>query len=460
MLQSIWRGIGILAFANAAALVLQFLTTVLMARAFGAGAAMDAYTLAIFFPEALQYLLMLVTLSVVFTPMFIDARTRLGDAEAWSIAVSLLLIVAAVVLVLIPALAAAMPWIIVVMGPGMAPATQALAGELTTIILPGLVYFATAGILLGICYAYQDFVTAAVNTLLLALLNLTSFFVFVSWLDWGVRGMMLGRMLALLILQLFLVLRVRAHKRGIALKWRVWHPQTWLMLTYLPPYMFGSISWQIGQIAIRSLLSTLGAGTLAAWGYGQRLADIPMGVLGTAVGTTYVPLFSSAVASARYSEARRDWSRAVWRMLLVLTPFAVLLVVGAAPLIQILLERGAFDAQATQMTAAVLIGLSLGLPLRGVGGLVVRGLPAFKTRLAPILLSALSIGASVGGAFLLANVWGLFGIAFAVSLGDALFAIAGLWFFWRRLAREDAPANAALPDLPVSPQVSSVQPQK
>lgn len=460
MLQSIWRGIGILAFANAAALVLQFLTTVLMAREFGAGAAMDAYTLAVFFPEALQYLLMLVTLSVVFTPMFIDARTRLGDTEAWSIAVSLLLIVVVVVVALIPVIVWAMPWIIALMGPGLTPPTQALAGELTTIILPGLVYFATAGILLGICYAYQDFTTTAINTFLLALLNLVSFFVFVAYLGWGVRGMMLGRVLALLILQIFLILRVRAHKRGIPLKWRVWNPQTWQMLTYLPPYMFGSISWQIGQIAIRSLLSTLGAGTLAAWGYGQRLADVPMGVLGTAVGTTYVPSFSSAVAAEHYAEARRDWSRAVRRMLLVLTPFAVLLVVGAVPLIQILLERGAFDAQATQMTAAVLIGLALGLPLRGVGGLVVRGLPAFKTRLAPILLSALSIGASVGGAFLLANVWGLFGIAFAVSLGDALFAIAGLWFFWRRLAREDAPANAALAVLPVSPQVSSVQPQK
>ena len=49
-----------------------------MAREFGTGAAMDAYTVAIFFPEALQYLLMLVTLSVVFTPMFIDVRTGLA----------------------------------------------------------------------------------------------------------------------------------------------------------------------------------------------------------------------------------------------------------------------------------------------------------------------------------------------------------------------------------------------
>ena len=353
-----------------------------------------------------------------------------------------------------------MPRIIAVMAPGLAPETQALAGELTTLILPGLVYFATAGILLGICYAYQDFSTAALNTLLLAILNLTAFFVFVVWLGWGVRGMMMGRVIALLILQVFLILRVRTHKRGIPIRWRVWHPQTWVMLTYLPPYMFGSISWQIGQIAIRSLLSTMGAGTLAAWGYGQRLADIPMGVLGSAVGTTYVPTFSSAVASAHYAEARRDWSRAVRRMLLVLTPFAVLLVVAAVPLIQILFERGAFDAAATQATAAVLIGLSLGLPLRGVGGLIVRGLPAFHTRLAPILLSALSIGASVGGAFLLANVWGLFGVAFAVSLGDALFAIAGLWFFWRRLAARMRPTGVSRNDLASPPVVTNVQPQK
>ncbi len=453
MFQSIWRGIGILAFANAAALVLQFLTTVLIAREFGAGATMDAYTVAIFFPEALQYMLMLVTLSVLFTPMFIDARSRLGDAEAWSIAISLLLIVVTVVVVLLPVLALAMPWIIAVMAPGLAAPTQALAGDLTTIILPGLIYFATAGILLGICYAYNDFTTTAINTFLLALLNLTAFFVFVAWLGWGVRGMMLGRVLALLILQVFLIVRVRVHKGSIPLKWRVWNPQTWVMLTYLPSYMFGAISAQLAQILIRGLLTTLGAGSLAAWGYGQRLADIPMGVIGTAVGTTYVPTFSSAVATERYAEARRDWTRAVWRMILVLSPFAILLVVGAYPLVQVVFERGAFDAQATQNTALVLMGLALGLPLRGVGGLIARGLPAFKIRLAPILLSALSIAGSVGGAFLLVNVWGLFGVAVAVSLGDALFAIAGLWYFWRRLARADAPAVVPLADMPAQKNI-------
>lgn len=447
MWQSIWRGIGILALANAAALVLQFLTTVLMAHEFGAGATMDAYTVAIFFPEALQYMLMLVTLSVLFTPMFIEARSRLGDTEAWSIAASLLLIVIIVVVALIPLLAVAMPWIVAVMGPGLAPETQALAVQLSTIILPGLIYFATAGILLGICYAYNDFTTTAVNTFLLALLNLTAFFVFVAWLGWGVRGMMLGRVLTLLLLMVFLILRVRTHKGVVPIRWRAWNPETWTMLTYLPSYMFGAISAQLAQILIRGLVSTLGAGSLAAWGYGQRLADIPMGVVGTAVGTTYVPTFSSAVAAARYGEARRDWTRAVWRMILVLSPFAVLLVVAAVPLIRILFERGAFDAVATQTTALVLMGLSLGLPLRGVGGLVARGLPAFKVRLAPILLSALSIAGSVGGAYLLANVWGLFGIAFAVSFGDALFAIAGLWFFWRRLARADAPASVPLADM-------------
>ncbi len=429
----LWKATGLIALANFAALVLQFLTTVLMARQFGAGVQMDAYTLAVSIPEALQILLLLASLSTIFTPLFIDARTQYGEGEAWNMALSLLVIVLGIVLFVIPLFVWLMPVLMYLLAPGFAPDTRALAVELSNLILPGVLYYATAGLLLGVCYAYRDFTTPALNTLLLALLNLTAFFVLVQWLQWGVRGMILGRLFVLGVLEIFLLWRVLRHKHDTALRLNVTNPRAWHLLTYLPSYLFGAVSWQVELFITRSLISTLGVGSVAAWGYGQRLADIPMALLGAALGATYLPDFAANVASKNQTAANAGWSRAVLQVLFVLTPISALLIALGAPLIALLFQRGAFDEAATAHSAAVLAGLVVGLPLRGVGGLVVRGMPAFKTRLLPLILSAISTGTTILFAVALIGPLGLFGVALAASLGDSFFTIVGTGVFWRWL---------------------------
>lgn len=429
----LWQATGLIALANAAALGLQFITTILIARQFGTSIPMDAYTLAVSIPEALQVLLLLASLSVIFTPLFIDAQTKYGEAEAWSMAFSLFVIVLGIVAVLIPLLLWLMPELMYLMAPGFAPSTRALAVELSNLILPGVFYYATAGLLLGICYAYRDFTTPALNTLLLALLNLVAFFVFVRFLQWDVRGMIIGRLCVLAVLELFLLWRVWRHKHHIVLRLNVTNPRAWHLLTYLPPYLFGAVSWQVELFITRSLISTLGAGSVAAWGYGQRIADIPMALLGAALGATYLPDFATNVAAKNQPAANAQWSRAVLQILFVLTPISALLIALGAPLIGLLFQRGAFDALATQHSAAVLAGLVLGLPLRGVGGLIVRGMPAFKTRALPLTLSAISTGTTILFALTLVSSLGLFGVALAASLGDTFFALVGTGVFWRWL---------------------------
>lgn len=426
------RATPLIALANASALVLQFLTTILVARAFGATAQMDAYTLAVSIPESLQYVLMLATLGVVFTPMFIEARTQHGESDAWSMALSLLTLVAGAVVIAIPVLAWAMPWLMELLAPGFAPATRALAVELARLILPGLIYYATAGLLLGICFAYRDFATAALNTFLAALLNLAAFFVFVVWLGQGVHGLMLGRLTVLVVLEILLLARTLRWKRATA-KIQLRQPRVWHLLTYLPPYMFGALSGQLELVISRSLISTLGAGSVAAWGYGQRLADIPVAVLGSAIGTTYLPDFATNVAEGRKKQAAAQWYQALERVTFLLAPIAALLFALAVPLITVLFQHGAFDEQATLVSASILMGLAVGLPGRGIGGLIVRGLPAFKTRRVPVLLSASATLIMLAFDFLLIGVLGAFGIALATSIGELYFAAAGSLLFGRWL---------------------------
>lgn len=433
---NVWRATGLVAVANAGALGLQVLTTILVARQFGTSSQMDAYTFAVSIPESLQYLLMLATLSVLFTPLWIDARVRLGESEAWSMALSLLVGLVVLVVTLLPILYVLMPTIMTVLAPGLSPSTRALAVELSDLILPGLIYYATAGVLLGICYAHYDFRVTAFNTLLLAGLNLLGFLVFVQWKGGDVHGLMVGRLVALGGAQIFLLWGALRHVRGIKWKLNLWHPEFRALLKYMPPYIFGAVSGQVALFINQAFVSTLSAGSVAAWGYGERLSEIPLAILGAAFGATFLPGFAAQVAAKDTEGANASWNRAVLRVWLVMTPIAVLLITLAVPLITLFFQRGSFDANSTQTSALVLIGLAVGLPLRAVAGLVVRGMPAFKTRWLPLALSVISTVTNIVLDVALIGSFGLFGIAVAASVGDGLFALVGGFTFWRWLTAE------------------------
>lgn len=428
-----WRATGLIASANAGALALQVLTTILIARQFGTSPQMDAYTVAVSIPESFQYLLMLATLSVLFTPLWIDVRVRLGESEAWSMALSLLVAIVLLVLILLPFLYFFMPTLMLWIAPGLTPATRALAVELSNLILPGLVYYATAGVLLGMSYAYYDFRVAAFNTILLAALNLLGFLVLVQWQGGDVRGLMLGRLIALTVAEIFLLWGALRHARGIRWKLNLLHPEFGSLLKYMPPYIFGALSGQLALFINRAFVSTLGEGSVAAWGYGQRLSEIPLAIFGAAFGATFLPGFAAQVAARDTTGANSGWDRAVLRVWLVMTPIAALLITLAVPLITLIFQRGSFDATSTQTSALVLIGLAVGLPLRSAAGLVVRGMPAFKSRWLPLALSAISTGTNIALDIALISSLGLFGIALAASIGDSLFALVGAFVFWRWL---------------------------
>jgi putative peptidoglycan lipid II flippase len=420
---------------------LAFLTTALVARAFGTSAEMDAYTLAISVPESLQYLLLLATLGILFTPFFIDLRVRLGDEAAWSMALSALALVALMVMAILPVLWVMMPSLVGLLAPGFDATTRALAVEFSILLLPGLFYYATAGLLMGICYAHHDLRTVALSTILLAGLNLAVFFVFVSALGLGVRGLVIGRLLALGIMQVFLLGRTLRLKRDVRVRFQLAHPEVVRILAQMPPYVFGALSGQVALAVNRAFVSTLGEGGVAAWGYGQRLADIPIAVIGAAFGATFLPDFGAALSANEREGAARNWNRALLRVALTLTPAAALIVVLREPLIALLFQRGAFDAESTRLSGLVLAGLALGLPLRAMGGLVVRGMPALKVRALPLILSVISTGANIVLAFWWVGPLGLFGIALAATMGDALFALIGIAVFWRWLGDRQAGAS-------------------
>lgn len=429
---SLAQATGLLTIANALGLGLNFFLGILVAQAFGTSAEMDAYTIAISVPESLQYLLMIGTLSLVFTPMFIHLRTTEGDAVAWRVANTLLTLTALSLLLVVGVLIPVTPLLVRLLAPGFTPQTQQLALSLTRLLLPSVLFYAGAAVLLGISYAYRDFKTPALNTVLVSALGIAGFFVFVVWLDLGILGLVISRLVTLSLVTILLLWFVKRLDPRFGPRLALDRRAT-QVLSYMPFYVVGAVSGQLSLIVNRRFASELGIGSVAAFSYGQRITDIPLALVGVAFGTALLPSLAAYIAEGRYETARKSFFRGVIVLSFLMTPMMIALVVLRTPVIRLFLARGAFDAASTHLTGLAVAGLGCGLLARAVGSMVVRGLPAFRTRRAPAVLSIASSATDIGLTIILVRWLGLLGIALAVSAGELVFVVLGMLFYQRRL---------------------------
>jgi putative peptidoglycan lipid II flippase len=116
-------------------------------------------------------------------------------------------------------------------------------------------------------------------------------------------------------------------------------------------------------------------------------------------------------------------------------PIATGLAALRAPLIRLLFERGAFDANATTMTATALLYLAPGLFAYGLRDIFARAFYALQDTITPMINSGITIGANILLLFLLVPRYGLVGLAGATSLSGIAGGLLLLVALRRKLGR-------------------------
>ena len=96
--------------------------------------------------------------------------------------------------------------------------------------------------------------------------------------------------------------------------------------------------------------------------YADRVNQLPLGVIGAAVGTALLPLLSRQVRGGEADAARDTLNRAMEYALFLTLPAALALIVVPAPVMAVLFARGAFDAESVRLSAESLAAYALGLP--------------------------------------------------------------------------------------------------
>jgi putative peptidoglycan lipid II flippase len=323
-----------------------------------------------------------------------------------------------------------MPWLMALIAPGFTadPAKYALAVELTRITFPYLVFIALAALYAGVLNAHRRYAHAAAVPVLLNLVMIAALLLVAPWsertgvvLAWSITLAGIGQFL-------WLVPPAAARNATLGLPVRpVLTPELKRLLKLLVPGVIGSGAMQI-NLMIGTIIASLAPGAVSYLYYADRIYQLPLGVIGSAIGVVLLPEISRSLRSGETAKANDSLNRGIELALLLTLPAAVALMLIPKEIVSVLFERGAFGAEATRATAAALAAFASGLPAY----VLVKVLkPAFFARedtATPFYYGLAAMIANTVLGLVLFAVLGFVGIPIATSLA-AWFNLALLW--WR-----------------------------
>jgi putative peptidoglycan lipid II flippase len=376
--------------------LLGFVRDFVIAHAFGATAATDAFVVAFRLPNLLRRMFAEGAFSQAFVPLLGEYRNRRGEQETKILVDrTASVLFAAVLLISLLGMAGA-PLLIYVSAPGFAIDADkfALTVELTRITFPYILFMSLVALAAGVLNTWGRFAVPAFTPVMLnlamiagALLLAPRFAQPIEALAWSVFA---GGLLQLAI-QAPALMRIGMLPR-FDLTWRDEGVQRILKL--MAPAVLGVSVAQLSLLINTIFASFLPSGSVSWLYYADRLMEFPAGLLGAALGTILLPSLSRSHAAGNHEQfsALLDWGL---RMTLLLTlPAALAMAMLAVPLLSTLFQHGAFTETDVLQTRSALVAYSAGL----IGLIMVKILaPGFYARQdvrTPVRIAIISLAAT------------------------------------------------------------------
>ena len=359
----------------------------LLANYFGISKTIDALYSASAIPDFIIDVVF-AAFSVVFIPFYIKQRTdnKENADQLASVIVnnlfSVLVIVSGAVYVLAP-------WLVSVSFKGLDPATALLTANILkilsiTILLTGFIRMAT-----GILNSLEHFSGPAFSQMFITL-GIVIFMVLFSK-RLGVYAIVFGTMLGLSVQALTLAYITKGKGFGYSLVFKSDNPALREIVGYLPLLLILFLCSQSGVIINRVMASSLPSGSIAALSYAYKLVSVPLTIFLGSITVAILPFFSQQYAKRELDSLKETFSLSMRMSGFIFIPITVVMVLFARPLVQILFERGVFDAQATKLTSQVLVCYSFQLLFAFAAAIMIRMLFALQDYSSLLKISIMNV---------------------------------------------------------------------
>lgn len=411
-----------------------FVRDMLIAAVVGAGPASDAFFVAFQIPNFFRRLTGEGALTVAFVPMFAGMVETKGKEAAVAFAGQVQSVLLVVLLGLVVAAELAMPGVILVMAPGFADEVlrYELAVELTRITFPYLPLISLVALWGGMLNSLGKFWAMAAAPILLNLILITALATAAGALETPGHVLAWGVAAAGVAQALFVAAACRREDALPPLVRPRLTPQVKKLLILMAPAALGAGVVQVNAFIGILLASLLPAGSVSYLYYADRVVQLPLGVVGVAIGTALLPMLSRQVRAGSTADAIGTQNRALEIALLLTVPAAAALAVIADPLITVLFQRGAFTAGDGVETAITLAAYAVGLPAFVLIKVFQPGFFAREDTATPVKVAAAAVAANLACNAVLLPLYAQVGIALSTALSSWLNAGLLALLLWRR----------------------------
>jgi putative peptidoglycan lipid II flippase len=429
-----------------------FLRDVMLAAIIGAGPVADAFFVAFRLPNHFRAIFAEGAFNAAFIPAYARVRTQGGPQAAKLFGDRIFTLLLATQVILLALALIFTPQAIDLLAPGFSrePQQFALAVNLTRITFPYLLLITLVTLWSGILNALNRFAAAAaapilLNLAMMAMLALAMFFPGAGYAAaWGV--LISGVLQALLVGGATMRAGVMTSFAALA-----WDDDVRRFFKALVPATVGSAGTQLALFADTIIASFLTAGALSALYYADRIDQLPIGVIGIAVGTVLVPEMTSRVSSGDHAGARSAQNRAIEFALLLAIPCVIAFLVVPELIMKALFMRGAFTAEDAHAAAMTLVAYTIGLVPFVLIRSVVAPFLACGDTLTPVKAALTGTAVNIVCKIALMGSLSQVGLALATSIGAWINFIMVLWLAARAgLIAADATLRSSLLKLAIA----------
>ena len=329
-----FRSIATIGAFTMASRVLGFARDMAIAAFLGAGPVADAFFVAFKLPNFFRRLFAEGAFNAAFVPMFAGLIATHGRAAARAFAEDALAVLLGVLLAFTVAAELAMPWVMLFLAPGFAdePEKFQLVVDFTRTTFPYLLFISLVSLQGGVLNSLDRFAAVAATPILLNLCMIAGLLTLVRLLP--TAGHALSWSVAAAGVAQFLWLAFACRRAGIALSLprpRL-SPQIVRLLRVMLPAALGSGVVQVNLMIDVVLASLLPTGAVSYLYYADRIYELPLAVIGIAIGTALLPLLSRQIRGGDDEQARATLNRALEAALLLTLPAAAALAAIAQPI--------------------------------------------------------------------------------------------------------------------------------
>ena len=417
----LYRGFATVGGMTVISRVLGFVRDVLIAAILGASSITDAFFVGFRVPNMFRRIFAEGAFNAAFIPLFTKRLHAEGQESARGFAARALSGLTFILVALTVLAEIAMPWLVLLLAPGFAddPDKFHLAVLLARIAFPYLVFMSWVALYTGLLNALGRFAMAAFAP---SLLNIVLIAILLGLVATGtgeqtVAGVALAWGVTISGLLQVLVVAFAATRAGLRLKLErpSFTPDMKRLVTLAVPGLIAGGMAQI-TIVISTIIASLQDRVVSWLYYADRIFQLPLGMIGVAVGVVLLPDLSHKLRTGDHDAVIASENRALEFSLLVTLPAAVALFIASLPIMRVLFERGAFTTVDARATAEMLSALAVGLPAYVLIKVLQPSFFAREDTKTPMIYAGISMAANAALSFVLFFLLGAVGIAIATSL--------------------------------------------